>query len=221
MLDSTWQWLGESDRSVIEALSVFVGGFTREAAEAVAGADLGILSRLSELALLQRMPDDYGGSRYQVHELVRSYGVERSKHHEDVRDRHLRYFIDRVFSLGIWSFHAIEVTWSEPLAADLANLDAALACALDRGRAEDAQRLAVALDHFWPLGVLSYEHRMSRLQAALALPGPAADTAANARAHALQIFCRIGVGTDPEASRARYREAIKLFRQVDDAVGVA
>lgn len=221
VLDNTWQWLGESDRSVIEALSVFVGGFTREAAEAVAGADLGTLSRLSELALLQRMPDDDGGSRYQVHELVRSYGVERSRHHAEIRDRHLRYFLDQAFSLGIWSFRAIEVTESVPLAADLANLDAALAWALDSGRAEDAQQLAVALDHFWPLGALSYEHRMSRLQAALALPGPPSDTAALARAHALMILCRIGVGIDPEALWARYREAIKLFRQVGDAVGVA
>lgn len=221
VLDTTWQWLGESDRSVIEALSVFLGGFTREAAEAVAGADLGTLSRLSELALLQRMPDDEGRSRYQVHELVRSYGAERSRQHEEIRDRHLRYFLDQGRSLDIWSFRAIEVTESVPLASDLANLDAALAWALDRGRAEDAQQLAVALDHFWPLGGLSYEHRMGRLQAALALPGPASDTAATARAHALMIFCRVGVGIDPGVLQARWREAIKLFRRVDDGAGVA
>ena len=41
VLDSSWRWLGETDRAVIEALGVFVGGFTREAAEVVAGADLG------------------------------------------------------------------------------------------------------------------------------------------------------------------------------------
>jgi hypothetical protein len=39
---------------------VFVGGFTRDAAEAVAGADLGTLSQLSQLALIQRLPDPYG-----------------------------------------------------------------------------------------------------------------------------------------------------------------
>jgi predicted ATPase len=50
VLDSSWQWLGEADRSVLEALGVFVGGFTQEAAEAVAGADLGTLSQLSQLA---------------------------------------------------------------------------------------------------------------------------------------------------------------------------
>ena len=77
MLDSSWRWLGESDRAVIEALGVFVGGFTSEAAEAVAGADLGTFSRLSQLALIQRLPDPYGGSRYQVHELVRNYALDR------------------------------------------------------------------------------------------------------------------------------------------------
>ena len=67
----------ETDRVVIEALGVFVGGFTREAAEVVAGADLGTLSRLSQLALIQRLPDPYGGSRYQMHELIRNYALAR------------------------------------------------------------------------------------------------------------------------------------------------
>jgi hypothetical protein len=39
---------------------VFVRGFTREAAEAVAGAELGTLSQLTQLALIQRLPDPYG-----------------------------------------------------------------------------------------------------------------------------------------------------------------
>ena len=77
VLDGSWRWLGETDRAVIEALGVFVGGFTREAAEVVAGADLGTLSRLSQLALIQRLPDPYGGSRYQVHELIRNYALAR------------------------------------------------------------------------------------------------------------------------------------------------
>ena len=89
VLDSSWRWLGETDRAVIEALGVFVGGFTREAAEAVAGADLGTLSRLSQLALIQRLPDPYGGSRYQVHEIVRNHALNRLELSSQARRRHL------------------------------------------------------------------------------------------------------------------------------------
>src|SRR5215218_9675256 len=103
VLDNSWRWLGDLDRSVIEALGVFVGGFTREAAEAVSGAHLGTLSRLSQLALIQRLPDPFGGSRYQLHELVRSYALGRLERLDDIRERHLRYFLGLVNGLGIWS----------------------------------------------------------------------------------------------------------------------
>ncbi len=222
VLDSSWQWLGEGDRSVIEALGVFVGGFTRDAAEAVAGADLGTLSQLSQLALIQRLPDPYGGSRYQVHELVRSYALGRLERLDDIQERHLRYFLGLVDTLGIWSNTPVEATWTDPIAADLANIDAALVHALDREDAEQAQRLAVALDHFWPFCVPSQEHRLSRLEAALALPGPpSSEGAIRARAQALLIVGRRVVVTEPAASHARYREAAQLFRKVHDEAGLA
>ena len=100
VLDSSWRWLGETDRAVIEALGVFVGGFTREAAEAVAGADLGTLSRLSQLALIQRLPDPYGGSRYQVHELVRNYALGPVGTHRPGAAAAPRYFLDLVDITG-------------------------------------------------------------------------------------------------------------------------
>ena len=222
VLDSSWQWLGDADRSVIEALGVFVGGFTREAAEVVAGADLGTLSQLSQLALIQRLPDPYSGSRYQVHELVRNYALGRLERLDDIRERHLRYFLGLVDRLGIWSNTPVEARWSDPIAADLANIDAAVVYALDREDAEQAQRLAVGLDHFWPFCVPSQEHRLSRLEAALALPGPpASESAIRARAQALLIVGRRVVATDPTASHARLREAARLFAKINDDAGVA
>jgi predicted ATPase/DNA-binding CsgD family transcriptional regulator len=222
VLDSSWQWLGDMDRSVIEALAVFVGGFTREAAEAVAGADLGTLSQLSQLALIQRLPDPYGGSRYQVHELIRNYALGRLERLDDIRERHLRYFLGLVDNLGLWSNTPVEAKWSDPIAADLANIDAALVYALDREDAEQAQRLAVGLDHFWPFCVPSQQHRLSQLEAALALPGaPESEGAIRARAQALLIVGRRVVVTDPTATHARYREAARLFRKVDDDAGMA
>ena len=222
VLDSSWHWLGSSDRAVIEALSVFVGGFTREAAEAVADADLGALSRLSQLALIQRIPDPYGGSRYLVHELVRNYALDRLEVGTQARQRHLRYFFDRVESFRAGRDTPTEPSWRDPLIADLANIDAALVWALDRGDAESAQRLAFGLDRFWLFGIHSRAHRVARLNAAVALSGPPRSAeAAQARALALLPLGRLEYATDPARSRSRFREARRLFQQIGDAAGEA
>jgi hypothetical protein len=75
-----------------------------------------------------------------VHELVRSCALGRLGRLDEIRELHLRYFLGLVDSLGIWSNTPVEARWSDPIAADLANIDAALAYALDREDAERAQR---------------------------------------------------------------------------------
>lgn len=63
--------LSPEERAAFLALSVFRGGFTREAAEAVAGASLRRLSNLVSKSLVAPSPET---GRYAVHELLRQYG---------------------------------------------------------------------------------------------------------------------------------------------------
>ena len=142
VLDSSWQWLAEEQRSVLAALGVFVGGFTPAAASAVSGADLATLAYLAELSLIQRFPEASGGTRFHVHELVRTYAVERLERPAEIRDWHVSYFLDLVESRS-WGT-PVEPLWSDPLGADLANIEAAAVWAMKRQDAEAAQRLAVA-----------------------------------------------------------------------------
>src|SRR4030095_16234624 len=88
ILDSSWCWLSPRERTVLSALAIFVGGFTREAAEAVADADLGVLAALAERSLIQRLPDAQGGSRFQVHELIRHYALRHLEEDSGIRSRH-------------------------------------------------------------------------------------------------------------------------------------
>lgn len=73
VLDYTWSNLGDAEQRVLARLSLFRGGFTLEAAEAVADAHLGALLRLINHALVRR---DRSG-RYDLHELVRQFLDER------------------------------------------------------------------------------------------------------------------------------------------------
>ncbi len=72
VFDQTWQRLNEREQAVFKRLSVFRGGFLREAVAAVTGASLPILSALVDKSLLRL---DSNG-RYQIHELLRQYAAE-------------------------------------------------------------------------------------------------------------------------------------------------
>lgn len=105
---------------------------------------------LTDRALVQRLPDATGGSRYQVHELVRDFAWQRAEYRREVRDRHCTYFMELVETLERDSWHTpVEPAWSNPIAQDLRNVDAAALWAIAEGDAERAARLAVGLDAFW------------------------------------------------------------------------
>ncbi len=72
VFNQSWQLMSEGEREVFPKLSIFRGGFTREAAQAVAGASLQTLARLIDQSLVRLN----AAGRYEVHELLRQYGAE-------------------------------------------------------------------------------------------------------------------------------------------------
>jgi DNA-binding CsgD family transcriptional regulator len=61
ILDSSWRWLNAQERAVLSALAIFVGGFTREAAEVVAGDPVASQALLQQaLLLFQEIGDEAG-----------------------------------------------------------------------------------------------------------------------------------------------------------------
>ena len=72
VFSQSWRLMGESEREVFQKLSVFRGGFTRQAAHVVAGASLQTLARLIDQSLVRLN----AAGRYEVHELLRQYGAE-------------------------------------------------------------------------------------------------------------------------------------------------
>lgn len=93
--DHSWARLAEDEHRLFEGLSVFRGGFTREAVEAVCDcAQPGDrVARLAAKSLVRVSP----GGRADLHELLRQYGDERlDARPQDaarLRARHLDYFV--------------------------------------------------------------------------------------------------------------------------------
>ena len=102
-LDWSYEPLAEPERILFGSLSVFVGGWTLEAAEAVGAGDgieeeevLDLLSRLVDKSLVVAEASSEGALRYRMLEPVRQYGLERleeSGEAEQVRERHARYYL--------------------------------------------------------------------------------------------------------------------------------
>jgi predicted ATPase/DNA-binding CsgD family transcriptional regulator len=74
VFDYSWSLLDQSERKIFMRLSVFRGGFTREAAQQVSGATLQLLAGLVNKSFLSHDPNS---GRLEIHELLRQYAQER------------------------------------------------------------------------------------------------------------------------------------------------
>jgi predicted ATPase/DNA-binding CsgD family transcriptional regulator len=164
-LRSTIAWsfdlLSERDQRFFAALGVFAGGFTLAAAEAVAvdpadpngGPDvLSSLNHLVEQNVLTVAPDAEGEPRFKMLETIREFAREQVPEPDQVglRDRHLAYFVALAERSEPQLRGPDQAAWIRRLAAEQADIRAALAWAQEAHHDESMLRLAAALRRrFW------------------------------------------------------------------------
>jgi len=90
----SWDLLSTEERAVLARLAVFQGGCSEEAAHQIAGASPELLTILIEKSMLRRSD----GQRYDLHELLRQFALERlaAVGAQPVRERHSRYYLGLV-----------------------------------------------------------------------------------------------------------------------------
>lgn len=159
-LDWSYNLLSEEEKALFQRLSVFAGGFTLEAAEAV-GANvqtdpedvLELLGRLVEQSLVLAQPDeDSGEVRYGILEPVRQYGLEWLEHSdeaEQVRQHHAEYYLALAERTEPELWGPRQEALLNRLEKEHANLLAALRRARKTGDIETGLRLAGSLGWFW------------------------------------------------------------------------
>lgn len=72
VIDHSWQMLRDEERAAFCRLTLFHSPFTYDAAQTVAATDPPLLAALVAKSLVRRL----SGGRYQLHELLRQYGIE-------------------------------------------------------------------------------------------------------------------------------------------------
>jgi len=221
-IDWSYGLLSASEQAAFRDLSVFVGGWSLEAAEAVlqerepAAPVWAILGRLVDKSLVQADAIASDDRRYRMLQPVREYALallQESGGLEAARDRHARYY----FALGEQAEPALlgpeEDAWYRRLEAELENIRAALRWAAERGDGEFGLRLAGALANFW--GGRNYLREGRRwLEDARAL---GSDTSSQVRGGALDAEGLLAVlqGDYPQA-RALLRDALAVAEALRD-----
>jgi predicted ATPase len=155
----SYELLDAGEQTLFSRLSVFVGGCTLTAAEAVCNTSgdlprevLDGLATLVDTSLLWQEADEDSEPRFVMLETIREYAAERlegSGEAEALRQWHTRYYLALAEEAALALHGPQQQIWGERLAHEHDNLRAALAWSLDHDRLETALDLAAALGVFW------------------------------------------------------------------------
>ena len=223
VFDYSWNMLTVDEQQAMCRLSVFRGGFSRQAAEQVAGASLPLLSTLVNRTLLRRVTP----GRYELHELVRQYCVTKlasdPQSYAATQQMHYEYFLALAETANQELKGRDQLEWLRRLEQEHDNLRSALAWALEGDRAsaggdELALRLSGALRWFWRIRGHFYEGR-NWLTRSLQ-QHPEGRTATKAAALLGKSLLSYALGDLP-AARLPAEESTAIYRELGDQHGLA
>jgi len=148
--------LSDDEQALFRRLSVFIGGFTQEAAEAVCH-DLGCfasgcIGSLIDQSLVRRVQRPGMPVRLRLLETIREYATDLLFEHGDVdeaRRWHANYFANLASEAEPYLIGSEQVVWLDTLDREHDNLRGALAWALEHGDVEIALRIGASLWRFW------------------------------------------------------------------------
>ena len=222
-LDWGYDLLSDNERQVLGRVSVFAGGFTLDAAEAVLDDNdvdvVGGLTALVDKSLVVLERRD-GVMRYRLLETIRDYGQQRltaAGIAVAAKDAHLRWAVKLARTAEPELNGALQDTWLAILDAEHDNLRAALQWAGGREPATQLVELTLALSRFWEVRGYLTEGR-SWMEAAAGASGAGPDAVArclNASGVLAHHQC------DYQASRRLHQRAAVAFEQLGSRRGVA
>jgi predicted ATPase/class 3 adenylate cyclase len=227
LIDWSYDLLSEPARRMLQRVSVFAGGWTLEAAEAIcAGEGIGtgdvldLVTSLVEKSLATLDPRA-GGSRYRLVETVRQYAREKlldSAGGEPVRCRHRDYFLALVEASEFALIGPDQAAWLRRLEDEHDNVRGALEWSFAAG-GDSALRLCGALQRFW---IMHGHHSEGRRWCARALGDVPADAPARAVAKVRNCAGLLAYHQgDCDEARASLEAALSLWRDIGERGGMA
>ena len=231
-LRNTIRWsydlLSREEQRLFRRLSVFVGGFTLEAASAVCRDEgdqprdvLNEVASLQDKSLLLQMEREGEEPHLVMLETLREYGLEALGAQGELqatRQAHSAYYLQLAAEAEQRLLGSEQAQWLERLERDHENLRAALAFLMEQGELETALRFSASLWRFWWMHGHQREGS-GALERLLTACG--ASVAVSLRAKAL---IAAGVLTSEQGynvqAEALCKEGLHLFRELEDRRGI-
>jgi predicted ATPase len=150
VFDYSWQRMTDSEQRIFQELSVFWGGFTRPAAQQIAGASVRALATLTSKSLLQF---NQTNGRYQIHELLRQYGArqlaDQPQAEARIRDRHSAWFAAMLQQQEGALRSDRQLAALGEIAADIENVRMAWVWAVEQKETTRISQALESLGQFW------------------------------------------------------------------------
>ncbi len=166
-LEWSWEAVQEPEQELLGRLTVFEGGASLEAADAVCGELAGgleeLVSSLLDTSSLLRADSGHDGQpRLRMLDTVREFAAERAAEREDVpalEARHARYFLGYCENAADRAEGRDQREWLDRLAQERSNIRLAVERLLRAGETQEALRVAVAFARALPWDAHAYEVR--------------------------------------------------------------
>lgn len=215
VVEWSWDLLDEEERELARRLTVFSGGATLEAVEAVCELPYpeDVLASLVEKSFLE-----VSEGRYRMLETIRAFaaedaeraeGAESARDAEHIRNAHASYFLRLAEEAEPQLRGGGQLAWLERLAAEQGNLDAALRHLMHRDTGR-ALRLMAPLSWFWRLRGVHGE-RVATARELLAAAGDAPPPGLEEEYVLCVINALSGTGDEPGLV-ARAEGVLRAFR---------
>ena len=216
-IDWSYQLLEVSEREIFRRLSVFVGGFDLEGAEAVAGREdvFDLLDSLVDKSLVVTVRTHLG-VRFRMLEPIRQFAARRleaSGEFDGVRAAHASHFVDWVRSAAPGTRGEDQVSWDQRIDADYDNIRTAFRSLLEAGPLDSYLQMAFDLFMYWVHSGLQLEAIET------CLDGLRSSSPADSLRRVKVWFVVAAMGaeiTSPDAID-HARSGLEIARELDDA----
>lgn len=219
----SYELLTEAERGAFRALSVFVGGCSLDAAEAVIALPdaLDLIGSLIDRNLVRNEQGSNGQSRLIMLETIRAFGLEQlavEGEQDRIHSRHASYFLGVVRPPTWDALDLPEPDWLERVAPEHDNVRSALRWSLAQHEQLLGLELATAVQGFWMLSGYLREG-LSWIEQAIANADDL-EPKVQALAHhaAGQLAWRQG---DYDRAEQHYAAGLALRRSLGDTLGSA
>jgi predicted ATPase/class 3 adenylate cyclase len=222
----SYDLLDGRQQTIFRRLSVFEGGFTLAAAEALDVEGLGDafegVASLVNKSLVRQVATELAEPRFVMLETIRDFAAEalaKAAEAEAIERRHADHFLAMAERAAPELTGSRQAAFLDALAADHDNLRRAIERSAARGWPEVALGLGAALWRFWQVRGHLREAR-ERLNAIVQLPGAAEHPRALAGALSALGSVAYWIG-DVRDAEAAYQRAITLVRGIGDQRALA